>query len=98
MVWTIFRECKTFHICVLAECGDDHMHSPVISWHNAPSPYLGTGGLGEGWGGSSLGWGTSTNSNVKCKYTCIINMYCELKLAGDVLWGKSPVCYKMAAI
>jgi len=27
------------------------MHSPVTSWHNAPSPSLGIGGLGEGWGG-----------------------------------------------
>ena len=34
------------------------MHSPVTSWHNAPSPSLGTGGLGEGWGGSGFGWGS----------------------------------------
>ena len=42
----------------LTEGEDAHMHSPVTSSHNAPSPSLGTGGLGEGWGGCSFGWGS----------------------------------------
>ena len=42
----------------LTEGGDAHMHSPVTSSHNALSPSLGTGRIGEGWGGCGFGWGS----------------------------------------
>ena len=42
----------------LADGEDDHKHSPITSWHNASSPSLGTGGLGDGWGVRGVSWDT----------------------------------------
>ena len=46
------------HLWMYTEGDDDHMHSPVTSWHNALSPSLGTGGVVEDWGGCGFGWGS----------------------------------------